>query len=97
MDAHRTDSEGLKDRRKTDDKSTKNGLTHEEQMINVSNTNMYTERKVSFCYKRKEEPEEVMRDYLLPCNANATESYRTKLNANATERNANTTNSDVKK
>ena len=76
----------MKARQKTDDKSTKNGRTHEEQSINISNMNMFTKRKVSFCYKRKEEPEEVMHEYLLPCNANVTESYRMKWNANATKR-----------
>ena len=50
--------------RKTDDKSTKNERTHEEQTINVSNTNMFTERKVLFCYKRKEELEEVLHEYI---------------------------------
>ena len=74
----------MKDRRKTDDKSTKNGQTHEEQTINAGNMNMFAELKVPLCYKRKEEPEEVMHEHLLPCNTNATESY--------TKRNANTPN-----
>ena len=58
---------------------------HEQQMINASNANMFTERKVPFCYRRTEEPEEVMHQYLLPCNANAIESYRTKCKNNETE------------
>ena len=75
----------MKDRQKTDDKSTKNGRTHKGQTINASNMKMFTERKVPFCYKRKEEPEEVRHEYLLPCNANATESYTAKRKHNETE------------
>ena len=75
----------MQNRQKTNDKSTKIGQKHEEQTINVSNKSMFTERKVPFCFKRKEEPEEVMHEYLPPCNANATKSYRTKRKHNETE------------
>ena len=46
---------------------------------------MFTERKVPLCYKRKEQPQEIMHEYLLPCNTNAMESY--SLNKTQTQRN----------
>ena len=85
VNAWRTDGERTTNPQKTDDNSTKNGRTRKQQTINVSNINTFTKWKVSFYYKRKEEPEAVIQEYLVPCNANAMESYRTKRKHNKTE------------
>ena len=65
---------------------------HEEQMINVSNTNVFTKQKVPFCYKRKEEHEEVMHDCTQkPRKATERNANTTKQNANATKRQSDET------